>query len=443
MQFTLEGTFDYSGLDLELRRNDDAHWLQQPMPEESATDDNDEDTFLAAVDQFRANTSTAPNTSNDNGDNTTKNNSEAMCSWTAPTVCIVVSLQEHSLQHSSDVAQLLMCLLPVHNVSPWITPSPSTKRPVTTTVLVQVENKTQLEKLVHFRTSNVCPDWYLYGNTSLLDDDDSLFLAVYRCLSTKRPKLHPVHPETKQAPPPQCLWGEEIDKETKTTIYRPVAPPLYRVDDDPSLSYLQQFLQHVDVFQQEAQQIGHWMAWPESVHYNTTNNSPTQGAPWHVFPLCHCFPAHDGQNLTWIAPTVQACPRTVQLLKDICGTDRLRTCLFSKLDADSTLEAHTGWADLANYVLRVHVPLFVPTEFCGVWVDGCVQRHHSNQLVVFDDSKIHRAYNYSPPDNNNDNNHRVVLIVDVARPPHWPCGTATGAHSEELDDFIARFSAPR
>jgi aspartyl/asparaginyl beta-hydroxylase (cupin superfamily) len=53
---------------------------------------------------------------------------------------------------------------------------------------------------------------------------------------------------------------------------------------------------------------------------------------------------------------------------------------------------------------------------------------------MFDDSKVHRAFNYSKDLS------RTVLIIDIARPTNmYPLGTATGGHSNELDAFIEQF----
>ncbi len=52
---------------------------------------------------------------------------------------------------------------------------------------------------------------------------------------------------------------------------------------------------------------------------------------------------------------------------------------------------------------------------------------------MFDDSKPHRAFNFS------ESSSRVVLIVDIVRPECIPLGTATGGHTAELDDFISLF----
>ena len=90
---------------------------------------------------------------------------------------------------------------------------------------------------------------------------------------------------------------------------------------------------------------------------------------------------------------------------------------------------------MANHVLRLHIPLVVPEGgLCGTWVDGCVETHAVGRPLLFDDSKIHRAFNYSDQS-------RVVLIVDVARNPSaMPIGTATGGHSDELDRFIQQMN---
>jgi hypothetical protein len=107
----------------------------------------------------------------------------------------------------------------------------------------------------------------------------------------------------------------------------------------------------------------------------------------------HTFPAYDPDKTKWVASTCAHCPRTVKLLKQL---PTIRTALFSKLGpgtqvrpyaihaqcaADSShvatftqLSSHTGWADLANYVLRSHLCLDIPTDgTCGLVVDGEVR----------------------------------------------------------------------
>jgi aspartyl/asparaginyl beta-hydroxylase (cupin superfamily) len=98
------------------------------------------------------------------------------------------------------------------------------------------------------------------------------------------------------------------------------------------------------------------------------------------------------------------------------------------------LSSHTGWADLANYVLRCHLCLSIPVDgSCGLLVNGELQYHQQGQIIVFDDSKPHRAFNYS------ETSSRIVLIVDMVRPSYIPVGTATGDHTPELDSFVSMF----
>ena len=94
---------------------------------------------------------------------------------------------------------------------------------------------------------------------------------------------------------------------------------------------------------------------------------------------------------------------------------------------------YVGWADLANYVLRCHIALDIPTTGdCGLHVDEEVKLHQTGEIIVFGDSKAHFAFNHSDRD-------RIVLIVDIMRPPDFPLGTAVGGHTDELDSFISQF----
>ena len=223
---------------------------------------------------------------------------------------------------------------------------------------------------------------------------------------------------------------EDDDDNVFQQFYRPVAPPFLSMKQDYS-NLIEPLLltENFQTIRQEAMNIPQWTAWPERQHYSSKGDSdePT----WTVFPLCHCFPANIVENRTWIDATSNFVPQTVALLKEHLG-DTLRTALFSRLEPESTLEAHTGWEDLANHVYRLHLPLVVPNGegLCGAWVDGCVETHKEGRPLVFDDSKVHRAFNYSST------GARVVLILDLARPVYLPIGTATGGHTDELDSFI-------
>jgi aspartyl/asparaginyl beta-hydroxylase (cupin superfamily) len=133
---------------------------------------------------------------------------------------------------------------------------------------------------------------------------------------------------------------------------------------------------------------------------------------------------------SWIKSTCDHCPFTTSLLKEI---PNVRTALFSRLGAGTKLGLHTGWEDLANYVLRCHLALRVPSAgSCGLYVSGEVRLHVQDEIIVFDDSKTHKAFNESCED-------RIVLIVDILRPDYIPKGIAKGGHTKELDSFISQF----
>ncbi|CAK4072121.1 unnamed protein product [Aphanomyces euteiches] len=196
---------------------------------------------------------------------------------------------------------------------------------------------------------------------------------------------------------------------------------------------LQLLKDHVDVIRAEAetaQLATTWPNWPED-HY------VGEDGDWRVFPLCYTFPAWDASKTVWVEATCAQCPKTVALLKQLPG---LRTALFSNLGPNTTLGSHRGWADLANDILRVHLGLVVPSlpdneDCCCVVVAGEAKAHREGELIVFDDSKLHSAYNLHPTEN------RYVLIVDMYRPEELPRGMAVGGHTDELDRFIEAYNA--
>lgn len=59
--------------------------------------------------------------------------------------------------------------------------------------------------------------------------------------------------------------------------------------------------------------------------------------------------------------------------------------------------------------------------------------HRERDFIVFDDSKVHKAFNLHPTES------RIVLIMDLVRPKYVEAGVAVGGHTEELDKFISAF----
>ncbi|CAI5746950.1 unnamed protein product [Peronospora destructor] len=209
-------------------------------------------------------------------------------------------------------------------------------------------------------------------------------------------------------------------------------------DDVPNYYSYQELFPQLDILKdnynvileemQAVQEIATWPFWPEK-HYTEGNNE------WRVFPFCYTFPASDASKTAWVSSTCSMCPRTAELLNNLPG---IRTALFSKLGPNTTLSAHRGWADLANHVLRVHFPLIVPSlsngePCCAMVVGGETTYHVEREFIVFDDSKVHYAFNQHP------DAIRLVLIVDFYRPDQLPRGRARGGHSDELDEFIESF----
>jgi len=219
------------------------------------------------------------------------------------------------------------------------------------------------------------------------------------------------------------LENHAISENDEEELLGPVAPEFY--DWRETFPELQLLIDHYQDILEEAGKIMKWREWPEN-HYGDGRND------WKVFPFVHCFPAYDASRMTWVPPTCDFCPKTVAVLKQLPS---LRTALFSRLGPQTVLNTHTGWEDLANHVLRCHLCLKIPDgDTCGLEVNGKVQLHKSGQILVFDDSQVHRAWNESDEE-------RLVLIVDLERPADIPKGRAVGGHTEELDRFINTFVA--
>lgn len=174
---------------------------------------------------------------------------------------------------------------------------------------------------------------------------------------------------------------------------------------------------------------GPWQPWPEYSLWR-----PEDGHDWRVVPFAHTFPADDESRRVWVESSAAAFPATVALLRRIPG---LRTALLSRLGPKTALASHQGWAQLSNHVLRCHIGVDVPGgaagRLSGVVVDDEIRHHAEGEMLVFDDSKVHSAFNHHPTRS------RTVLIIDIARPPQVPPGCATGGTTEELEAFLTHF----
>jgi len=102
------------------------------------------------------------------------------------------------------------------------------------------------------------------------------------------------------------------------------------------------------------------------------------------------------------------CPRTVAALRELplCRIPgRTPSVLFSLLRPGTRIRPHHGYT---NARLICHLPLIVPPN-CGLRVGNETREWRNGQLLVFDDSIEHEAWNLS-------GELRVVLLFDVWRP---------------------------
>ena len=192
---------------------------------------------------------------------------------------------------------------------------------------------------------------------------------------------------------------------------------------------VRELLQSFATISEEVRAVGsEWAPWPEFNLYDGADEE------WKVLPFLYTFPGNDPSKSVWVENFCQLCPKTVALLRAI---PIIRTALVSRMGPSTRLSAHRGWADLANHVLRLHLCLDIPgdpgSHTCGLWVRGEKKYHENGELLCFDDSKLHKAFN------NHQTQKRTVLIFDLARPEHLPLGTARKGHTDQLDDFIAWF----
>ncbi len=182
----------------------------------------------------------------------------------------------------------------------------------------------------------------------------------------------------------------------------------------PQLELLKQ---HQATLLQELQSIYHtedWFDWPETHLYG-------DDVEWNVFPFLAFGLKVDRM--------CELCPETARILQSLPG---IRIAVYSRLGAKSELEPHCGLAPMANDALRCHFGLIVPQN-CGIWVEGEIQEQRAGEIIVFDDSKEHSAYNKSSEE-------RVVLLMDLQRPADIPRGNSLLGLNQEMNGLIEKLS---
>ena len=315
------------------------------------------------------------------------------------------SHQEPVATSKASVVRLLRSVLTkTHEASPWNDDDTLANNDSNDIVILILSHPCEI--LRDFRVSDVSPSWFLHAQVPCekLEEDFSSnqfwkkgpirrispsgksgILYIYKRLGYRN-LLSVQNPHSKTTASCGCLWeeyqpyqedsedGKRDENSSEENKYRLVCPPYINLAQCYSNSLLERLFdpKHLEIFTKEALSIPMWTPWPETQHYSVSSSKHADDPekPWTVFPLCYCFPSDQPQNLTWVPTTTAHCPETCEVLQTACD-GLLRTALFSQLAPETTLQAHTGWADLANHVLRLHIPLIVPPgDFCGTWVSS-------------------------------------------------------------------------
>jgi beta-hydroxylase len=144
-------------------------------------------------------------------------------------------------------------------------------------------------------------------------------------------------------------------------------------------------------------------------------------------------------------PACILCPRTAGLVDAI---PNLETAFFSVLRPGAHLPRHRG---VTKALITCHLPLVVPAEAAGCWIEVEGRRHHwqVGRALLFDDTRLHEVRNDTPDS-------RVVLLIHVRRPLRFPGSLAGNAFMAAVKrspfvrdgvrnqkDWEARFLAPR
>lgn len=114
------------------------------------------------------------------------------------------------------------------------------------------------------------------------------------------------------------------------------------------------------------------------------------------------------QNGRRVESNAKHCPQTLALLSKVAQPDipgASPNAMFSLLAPRTTIPPHTG---VANVRLVAHLPLIVPPG-CGFRVGATTVRWKPGEVIVFDDTIEHEAWNRG-------DELRVVLIFDLWAP---------------------------
>lgn len=131
---------------------------------------------------------------------------------------------------------------------------------------------------------------------------------------------------------------------------------------------------------------------------------------------------------TWTKDIKNKFPVLCELLEQIPG---ILTVEFSILEPNCQITPHVGGSEIAGKLLRCHLGLDIP-ENCGFVCDNYVQLHKTNEWITFDNALMHNVFNFS-------NKRRLVIIIDMLRPPFIKPIDSGKCYLKELLDILPKF----
>ena len=99
-------------------------------------------------------------------------------------------------------------------------------------------------------------------------------------------------------------------------------------------------------------------------------------------------------------------PHLCSILDDLTALHVARKCYFALLRPGAHLANHCGGT---NLFLRLHLGIQIPSGDTGLRVGGEARRWREGEILLFDDSFAHEAWNYTSAD-------RYILLLRVVHP---------------------------
>lgn len=128
---------------------------------------------------------------------------------------------------------------------------------------------------------------------------------------------------------------------------------------------------------------------------------------------------------------IKKCPKTFEIISKV---PELVTAQFSVLLPHTHVNPHKGYSTM---VLRSHLPLIIPNEEkCAIKIENDTHHWKEGELVIFDDSLMHEAWN-------NSDKIRAVLMFDFAKPGGYTSEEVCRWKIENADDPFLLNIAPK